>query len=89
VVWTIEYRADARKSVEKLDSQTRKRIRNFLESRLATLEDTRTTGKALKGSELGSFWRYRVGDYRILCDIQDQRLVVLVIEIGHRREICR
>jgi mRNA interferase RelE/StbE len=89
VVWTIEYRADARKSVEKLDSQTRKRIRNFLESRLATLEDPRTTGKALKGSELGSFWRYRVGDYRILCDIQDQRLVVLVIEIGHRREICR
>ncbi|EGP58991.1 hypothetical protein Agau_C102033 [Agrobacterium tumefaciens F2] len=53
------------------------------------LDDPRQTGSALQGSELGNFWRYRVGDYRIICDIQDHKLVVLVVEIGHRREIYR
>lgn len=66
-----------------------KRIITFLETRIATLEDPRQTGKALQGSTLGKLWRYRVGDYRIICELQDQRLVVLVVEIGHRREVYR
>jgi mRNA interferase RelE/StbE len=89
VAWTIEYDIAARKSVEKLDRQTRQRIRSFIHERLAVVDNPRSTGKALKGSKLGNFWRYRVGDYRILCDLQDHRLVILVIEIGHRREVYR
>jgi mRNA interferase RelE/StbE len=89
VAWTIEFDRQARKNVEKLDQQTRRRIRSFLYDRLASLDDPRQIGDALQGSELGTFWRYLVGDYRIICDLQDSRLVVLVIDIGHRREIYR
>lgn len=85
--WTIEYDILVQKQIKKLDPQTR--IRSFLHERLVQLDNPRTIGEALQGSELGNYWRYRVGDYRILCDIQDNRLVVLVIEIGHRREVYR
>ncbi|WP_159586412.1 type II toxin-antitoxin system RelE family toxin [Chelativorans xinjiangense] len=87
--WTIEYDIAVRKVVRKFDSQTRHRIRNFLEERVAQLDDPRKLGTALQGSKLGSFWRYRVGDHRIICDIQDHRLVVLVLQIGHRRDVYR
>ncbi|MCK5880002.1 MAG: type II toxin-antitoxin system RelE/ParE family toxin [Holophagae bacterium] len=53
------------------------------------LENPRASGDALKGSRLGEFWRYRVGDFRIICRIEDDRLVVLVLRVGHRREIYR
>lgn len=89
MAWTIEYDLAARKNIEKLDPQTRKRLRNFLEVRIAGLDDPRQSGQALQGSHLGQFWRYRVGDYRIICDLQDKRLVVLVIDVGHRREVYR
>ena len=88
MAWTLEYARSARKSVEKLDPETRRRIREFLENRLATLDDPRALGKPLKGP-LATFWRYRVGDYRILCDVQDKRLVILVVAIGNRREVYR
>ncbi|MDK4704147.1 MULTISPECIES: type II toxin-antitoxin system RelE/ParE family toxin [unclassified Rhizobium] len=89
MAWTIEYARSARKFVEKLNPETRKRIRSFLEERLATLHDPRQVGDALQGARLGNYWRYRVGDYRIICDLQDSRLVVLVIEIGNRRDVYR
>jgi mRNA interferase RelE/StbE len=89
VAWTIEYARSARKFVEKLDRETRKRIRSFLEERLVTLHDPRQVGDALQGARLGNYWRYRVGDYRIICDLQDSRLVVLVIEIENRRDVYR
>jgi mRNA interferase RelE/StbE len=89
VAWTIEYDLAVRKTVEKLDSVTRRKLRNFLEDRVANLDDPRQVGQALQGSKLGKFWRYRVGDYRIICDLQDNRLVVLVIEVGHRSEVYR
>ncbi len=89
MIWTIDYNSDVQKTLKKIDPQTRNRIRSYLHERIATLDDPRQTGQALQGSELGNYWRYRVGDYRILCDIQDNKLVVLVIEIGHRREVYR
>jgi mRNA interferase RelE/StbE len=89
VIWTIEYHTLVQKEMRKINPEVRRRIRSFLHERLAALDDPRQIGATLQGSELGNFWRYRVGDYRIICDIQDQKLVVLVVEIGHRREIYR
>lgn len=60
-----------------------------MDTRVATQKDPRSAGKALTGPMLGAYWRYRVGDYRIICDIQDSTLRVLVIEIGNRREVYR
>lgn len=73
----------------KLDKSEAKRITTFLRQRLATLDDPRSTGKALTGPQLGIYWRYRVGDYRIICDIQDRALYVLVIEVGNGRDVYR
>ena len=69
-----------------MDRQSAKRILDFLENRIATQEDPRVSGKPLKG-DLGIFWRYRVGDYRVLYEIQDGQLVILAALIGHRKEI--
>jgi mRNA interferase RelE/StbE len=74
--------------MKKLDPQVARRIIDFMEDRIATLEDPRSTGAALIGVP-EKIWRYRVGDYRILCDIQDNKLVVLVVEIGHRSSVYR
>ncbi|EUC01437.1 plasmid stabilization system [Rhizobium sp. CF080] len=89
MAWSIEFDKLVRKQVEKLDPQVQKRIHSFLYNHLAKLDSPRRAGEALHGSELGKFWRYKVGDYRVICDIQDHKLVVLVIEIGHRREVYR
>ena len=75
----------AKKSLEKLDRNIQKRILDFL-SDLETLENPRVKGKSLKG-ELKEYWRYRVGDYRILSKIIDNELIILVIDIGHRKDI--
>ncbi len=89
MAWQIELTASAVKQLGKLDKGEAKRIISFLRQRLATQDDPRSTGRALTGPQLGEYWRYRVGDYRILCEIQDGKLVILVIEIGHRREVYR
>lgn len=88
MAWTIEFAESVRKSVEKLDPQTRARIRSFLDQRIAQLDDLRSQGKALTGP-LSGLWRYRIGDYRIVCDIQDRKLVILVVMIDHRRDVYR
>jgi mRNA interferase RelE/StbE len=85
--WKIEIDREARRDLEKLDPQVTRRIERFLFERVATLEDPRSIGEALKGSKLGNFWKYRVGDYRIICDIQDKKVVILVLRVGHRSEI--
>jgi mRNA interferase RelE/StbE len=77
------------KDLAKLDKPIARRILNFLRARVAPLDDARGLGRALTGSELGEFWRYRVGHFRIVCEIGDQSSTVLVIRIGHRREIYR
>lgn len=89
MAWRIELTATAAKQISKLDKSEAKRITTFLRQRLATLDDPRSTGKALTGPDLSAFWRYRVGDYRIICDIQDATLCILVIEVGNRREVYR
>ncbi|KLN95800.1 type II toxin-antitoxin system RelE family toxin [Moellerella wisconsensis] len=86
MVWTINYSERALKSLRKMDKQSARRIVDFMGLRIAALDDPRQLGKSLKG-ELGEFWRYRVGDYRILCEIRDDELVILAATIGHRREI--
>jgi mRNA interferase RelE/StbE len=89
LAWTIRLTDTARKQLAKLDPQIARRITKFLRVRLATADDPRILGRALKGEQLGESWRYRVGDYRILCDIVDAELVILALAIGHRREIYR
>jgi mRNA interferase RelE/StbE len=87
LVWQIKLTATAAKQLGKLDQVTAKRIISFLKLRLAEQEDPRVSGKALTGKSLGMYWRYRVGDYRIICDIQDGDICILVIEVGHRKDI--
>jgi mRNA interferase RelE/StbE len=88
LVWTIDYADTAKGQLRKLDKQTARRIVDFMDERIAGLENPRSKGKALNGP-LGGFWRYRVGDCRVICDIQNGALRVLVVQVGNRREIYR
>ncbi len=72
-----------------MGKQNAERIISYLGTRVAPLADPRTLGRTLEGQQFNHLWRYKVGDYRIICDIQDKKLVVLVVEVGHRREIYR
>jgi mRNA interferase RelE/StbE len=85
----VELSESAERELDKLDAQQAKRILKFLHERVAKLDDPRSIGEALHGSRLGEFWKYRVGDYRLICKIEDDRLVVLVLRVGHRKEIYR
>ncbi len=89
MAWKIELSVQADRELSKLDPPQAKRILKFLSGRLALLENPRSIGQALRGSELGEFWKYRVGDYRLICKIEDERLLILVLRIGHRREVYR
>lgn len=84
MVWELRFDEGARKDLAKLDKQIAKRITTFLGERVAALDDPRSIGEALKGSRLGDFWKYRVGDYRIIASIEDSALRVLVVKVGHR-----
>lgn len=89
MAWTIEYAQSLRKPMERMDPMVRRRIRAFLSERVALLDDPRQLGGPLQGAHFAGLWRYRVGDYRILVDIQDQAVTVLVVGIGHRGEVYR
>ena len=89
MVWKIEFDPAAARELGKIDPQVARRILSFLHDRVAHLENPRSVGEALKGSKLGAFWTYRVGDYRIISNIEDGRLLILVIRIGNRREVYR
>ncbi len=88
MAWTLEFAESARKQLRKLDKPVAKRVFDFLEERIAKDDDPRRLGKALKG-ELGELWCYRVGDYRIICDLEDGLMRILVLQIGNRREVYR
>ena len=89
MAWRIEFDPAAAKELRKLDRPVQQRLLGFLRVRVASLEDPRTIGEALAGERLGAFWKYRVGDWRLICDIQDERIVVRVLRLGHRREAYR
>jgi mRNA interferase RelE/StbE len=86
---TIEFSPAAQKELKKLDPQTARRILKFLNDRIAPLDNPRLIGEALTGSELGNYWKYRVGDWRIIAEIHDQALRIIVVRIGNRREVYR
>ena len=87
--WAIEFDPAAERELDRLDPQVARRILKFLLDRVANLEDARSVGGALRGSRLGEFWKYRVGDYRIVASIEDGVMRILVVGIAHRREICK
>lgn len=89
MVWQIEFDPAARKELKRLDPQVAKRIIEFLKKRLATQTDPRKLGQALKGSRLGDFWKYRVGEFRIIASIQDKTVCILVLRIGNRKEVYK
>lgn len=88
MAWKIEYTETAKNQLGKLDRAIARRIVDYMDQRIAPLEDACSTGKMLTGA-LGGLWRYRVGDVRVICEIQKGILRVLVVEIGHRREVYR
>lgn len=89
MAWKIEVSPLADRELAKLGAQHSRRILKFLHERIANLDDPRSIGKAMQGPFLGDFWGYRVGDYRLICTIDDDRVVVLLLRVGHRREIYR
>jgi len=89
LAYEIEFDPEAVKDLKKLDRPVQQRLIGFLKLSVAPLANPRDLGEALAGSKLGSYWKYRVGDWRIICDIQDRRIVVRVLRIGNRREVYR
>jgi mRNA interferase RelE/StbE len=89
MAWSIELSVEAERDLDKLDPQHSRRILKFLHERIARLEDPRSIGEALAGPRFGEFWRYRVGNYRVICKIEDDRVVVMVLRLGQRKEIYR
>ena len=89
MAWKVEFDRAAVRDLGKLDQQAARRILAFLHGRVATLDDPRSIGEALKGSKLGEFWKYRVGAYRVIARIEDDALRVLVVRIGSRDKVYR
>ena len=87
MAWKIEFSVEADRQLDKLDPQVARRILKFLNQRVRTLDNPRSIGEALRGSKLCEFWKYRVGDHRLICSIEDWRVLILVLRIGHRREV--
>jgi mRNA interferase RelE/StbE len=87
MLWQITLKLKATKAINKLDSISQNRIKAFLK-RLKEQENPRNQGKPLTGKYKG-LWRYRVGDYRLICNIQDNEVIILVLDIGHRKKIYK
>lgn len=86
MIWRIEFSESAKKELGKLDRQVQKEIRDYLRKRIGTEEDPRRFGEALLRN-LSGLWKYRVGSYRVICRIEENRVTVLVLRVGHRREV--
>ncbi|NDC31790.1 MAG: type II toxin-antitoxin system RelE/ParE family toxin [Bacteroidetes bacterium] len=86
MIWKIEFDSDVEKDLRKLGHTAQKKILTYLKDKLMLVSDPRTLGKPLSG-ELSGLWRYRVGDYRILAQIEDDALIILVIHVGHRKNV--
>ena len=86
MAWTIRFSSSAKTSLAKIDKPEARRIMLFLRERIEPIENPRSLGKALSG-RLGTLWRYRIENYRLICDIRDQELIILVIRIGNRKDV--
>ena len=89
MAWTYRYSKGALKTLKGLDKPVASLIIKFLDERICGEEDPRRLVEALEGSRLGEYWKLRVGDWRLICHIEDRELVVLVLQIGHRREVYK
>lgn len=89
MAWIIKYTESSLRQLKRPDKPVAQRILDYMDERIASLDDPRAAGKSLVGPRIGSYWRYRVGDVRVICDIQDYALVILVVDVGHRREVYR
>jgi mRNA interferase RelE/StbE len=88
LAWRIEYDPRAIDDLNRLSRQIRQEIVRYLETRIATADNPRLFGKPLRHG-LAGLWRYRVRDYRIVCQLRDETLIVLVVGVGHRRDVYR
>ena len=88
MIYELKYEARAVKQIKKLDPATRNLIKSWIEKNLLNTDNPRQHGKGLTGS-LSQYWRYRVGDYRILAEINDAEIIIIIVEVGHRRDIYR
>jgi mRNA interferase RelE/StbE len=88
LAWTIEVTRTAEKQITKLHREAQRSILRFLRERLAPAENPRQWGRPLRG-EKRALWRYRVGDYRLICDIRDEKITVVVLQVGHRKDVYR
>ena len=79
MAWTIKYTESSLRKLKRLDKPVAQRVLDYMDERIAVLEDPRAAGKNLVGPRMGSYWRYRVGDVRVICDVQDEVLVILVV----------
>jgi mRNA interferase RelE/StbE len=84
--WSVEFDDRARRELRKLDPPIQREILSYLRERITSSPDPRAFGKPLR-KNLAGLWRYRVGNYRLICRIEDERVVVLVLKVGHRREV--
>jgi mRNA interferase RelE/StbE len=89
MAWKIEFLPEAEKDLREIDPPIVQRILRFLYERIRLLEDPRTIGEALKGPKLGKYWKYRVGDNRIVCQIKETEITILVVRVGHRKKVYR
>jgi len=85
-MWTVEFDDAAAKELRKLDRQAQKEILHYFRERIATKEDPRRFGKPLSRDYAG-LWRYRLRDFRMICQIEDHKLIVLVIRVAHRKDV--
>ncbi|MCI0653580.1 MAG: type II toxin-antitoxin system RelE/ParE family toxin [Methylococcaceae bacterium] len=86
--WSIKFTTKAAKALKGFDSRARRRLENFI-NQLVQTENPRSSGKALQGNRYKGLWRYRVGDYRLIAQIKDNELIILMLEIDHRKDIYR
>lgn len=85
-MWSVYWEDRAKKQISKLDKKAQKQIHAYIQKRIEQADNPRLFGDALTGN-LSGLWRYRVGNYRIICEIEDEKLTILVIKIGHRKDI--
>lgn len=89
MAWQIEFSPEADKTLINLGSNAEKQIAKFMRHRVSNLDNPRSIGEPMKGPRFAGLWRYRFGDYRLLCEIQDEKITILVVLVGHRREVYK